>query len=86
MIELFDSAENIFNRLVFSDENDNIYKDDEYKNKHRDYYLNDIQKDLEWYGYLYSKIEHKFDMNGMDSVHVTDELIKKYQLNSLIGV
>ena len=42
-IELYDTSENIFSRIVFSDENDVIYKDDEYKNEHRDYYLNDIQ-------------------------------------------
>lgn len=30
-IELQDSKEHIFERLVFSDENDNAYKDDEYK-------------------------------------------------------
>lgn len=35
-IELTDSAENIFDRLVFSDENDVIYKDDDYKNRHKD--------------------------------------------------
>lgn len=33
-IGLTDSAENIFDRLVFSGENDVIYKDDEYKNRH----------------------------------------------------
>ena len=41
-VELCDSAENIFDRLVFSDENDIIYTDDEYKNQHRDHYLEDI--------------------------------------------
>ena len=35
-IELTDSAENIFDRLVFSDENDVIYKDDDYKNQHKE--------------------------------------------------
>ena len=37
-IELQDSAENVFDRLVFSDKNDVIYKDDEYKNKYKFYY------------------------------------------------
>lgn len=85
-IELFDSAENIFERLVFSDENDNIYKDDEYKNEHKDYYLDDIQKDIEWYGSVYSSIKHKFDMDGRDPVQVTEALIKKYRFNSSTGV
>lgn len=81
IIELLDSAENIFNRLVFSDENDNIYTDDEYKNLHKDYYLNEIQEDLKWYESVYSSIEHKFDMDGRDPAHVTEALIRQYQLD-----
>ena len=42
-IELCDTAENIFSRLVFSDENDVIYTDDLYKNEHKDHYLKEIQ-------------------------------------------
>lgn len=85
-IELLDSAENIFERLVFSDEHDNIYKDDEYKNRHKDYYLNDIRKDLEWYGSVYSAIKHRFDMDGQDTVSATESLLKKYHLNPRTGV
>lgn len=84
-IELLDSAENIFNRLVFSDENDNIYKDEEYKNRYKDHYLNDIQKDLEWYGSIYSAIKHRFDMDGKNPASVTEALVKKYHLDSRTG-
>lgn len=45
-IELRDTPTNIFDRLVFSDENDIIYTDDIYKNKHRNYYINEIINDL----------------------------------------
>ena len=45
-IELIDSVENIFNRLVFSDENDVIYVDDEYKNKYRNHYISEIEEDF----------------------------------------
>lgn len=45
-IELQDSEEHIFERLVFSDENDNVYKDDEYKEEHKEYYINDIHEDI----------------------------------------
>lgn len=79
-IELIDSAENIFDRLVFSDENDNLYKDDEYKNLHKDYYLNAIQEDIEWYGSIYSVIKRRFDMDGRNPDHVTEALIEKYHL------
>ena len=37
-IEISDTAANIFDRLVFSDENDKIYKDDDYKNQHKDFW------------------------------------------------
>ena len=41
LIELYDTPENIFSRLVFSDENDEIYTDDNYKNANKDYYMKD---------------------------------------------
>lgn len=59
-IELIDSAENIFDRLVFSDENDRIYKDDAYKNARKGHYLSEIRKDLEWYGSVYKNISEPF--------------------------
>lgn len=85
-IELLDSAENIFDRLVFSDENDNIYTDDEYKNRYKEHYLNDIREDLGWYGSVYSAIKHKFDMDGRDPTSVTEALIRIYHLDSFMGV
>lgn len=83
-IELIDAAENIFDRLVFSDEKDNIYKDDDYKNRYRDYYLKDIREDLKWYGSVYSAVKHKFDMNGRGVADVTEELMKRYHLDSVM--
>lgn len=59
-IELTDTPENIFERLVFSDENDVIYKDDDYKNSRKSHYLADIQEDLLWYGSVYQNITNKF--------------------------
>ena len=65
-IELIDTAENIFDRLIFSDENDKLYKDDDYKELHRDYFLNDIQQDIDWYGKVYSQmgITNKFEIQN----------------------
>lgn len=82
-IELIDSAENIFDRLVFSDKNDVIYKDDDYKNRHRDYYLNDIQADLYWYGSVYSDIENKLNISGMTPEKVAAEMIKHFHLRKV---
>ncbi|MEG0806645.1 MAG: shikimate kinase [Lachnospiraceae bacterium] len=82
-IELFDSPECIFDRLVFSDENDIAYKDDAYKNKHKKHYLSEIRKDLKWYGFVYQNIEQHFNMNGQSTEEVVNDLISKFHLTKL---
>lgn len=79
-IELRDSVENIFDRLVFSDENDRVYKDDDYKNAHKSHYLKEIYEDLKWYGSVYAMIENKYDMNNELPDKVADGIIKKFTL------
>ena len=81
-IELCDSAESIFDRLVFSDENDVIYKDDEYKNKHKDHYMEYIIEDQEWYGKIYSTFCTSFDMSGDIPEVVVDRLLQEFNLSS----
>lgn len=81
-IELYDTPENIFSRLVFSDENDIVYKDDQYKNDHREYYLKDIQADLDWYGKVYSElgIRNRLCINNDPPAKVVDRIISEYDL------
>ncbi len=62
-IELTDSTRNIFDRLVFSDENDVIYTDVDYKNAHAGYYMSEIKKDLKWYGSVYADLQHHSDFS-----------------------
>lgn len=81
-IELRDSVTNIFDRLVFSDENDVIYWDDDYKNAHADYYRSEIQKDLEWYGSVNSILEHHFDIAGRTPEETAKALIQAYHLDA----
>ena len=80
-IELTDSAENIFDRLVFSDENDNIYKDNDYKNEHMEHYLSEIRKDLDWYHSVYTDIGHQFDMAGRLPDDIVNALLSEYHLD-----
>lgn len=80
-IELFDSPQHIFDRLVFSDENDVVYKDDAYKNKHKRHYISEIWEDLKWYGFVYRDLKYHFDMNGKSPEEVVDCLIVEYQLH-----
>ena len=81
-IELYDTPENIFARLVFSDENDTIYKDDQYKYEHREHYLREIQQDLDWYGKVYSElgIRNRLLINNDAPDKVVDRIISEYDL------
>lgn len=81
-IELYDTPGNIFSRLVFSDENDTVHKDDYYKNKHKEYYLREIQADLDWYGKIYEGIgiRNRVFINNDVPEKVVDRLITEYNL------
>lgn len=81
-IELRDTVENIFDRLVFSDENDVIYTDDDYKNAHKEHYLREIQGDLDYYGtYSFKMITNKFDINGDTPEKAVERLIHEFHLS-----
>nr|WP_308623759.1 shikimate kinase [uncultured Eisenbergiella sp.] len=79
-IELTDTAEHIFERLVFSDENDTIYKDDEYKNAHKENYIADIEDNISWYGKSYINIKNKFDMKNDLPEIIVRRIIKTFNL------
>ena len=79
-IELQDLPENIFERLVFSDENDVTYKDDEYKNLHRKHYISEIKKDRTYFKRSFSKIKNKFQINNDSVETVVERIIKEYGL------
>lgn len=80
---MLDTPKNIFDRLVFSDENDEIYEDTEYKNAHKDYYLSDIREDIFFYEQSYSHIKNKFFVNNDRIEKVADRLIKEFKLENL---
>ena len=71
-----------FKKLVFSDEDDNLYVDDDYKNKYKAHYLKEIQADLDWYGKVYSQIgiKNKLFMDNEPPEKVVDRLITEYDL------
>jgi shikimate kinase len=74
-IELQDSEEHIFQRLVFSDEEDNVYIDDEYKEQHKEYYIKDIHEDIMYAKKIFNKIKNKYFMNNQSVDQVVDGLI-----------
>lgn len=81
-IELYDTPENIYSRLVFSDENDIIYRDDVYKNEHKEHYLNEIRADLGWYGKIYTEIgiQNRMFINNDPPEKVVDRILSEYIL------
>lgn len=79
-IELQDTPENIFERLVFSDENDQVYKDNEYRDAHRAYYLKEIKKDITYYKKSFSRIANKFQMNNETPEEVVRHLMEQFNL------
>lgn len=80
-IELQDSPENVFGRLVFSDENDRVYKDDEYRDAHKAYYMRDIKKDITYYKKPFMKVKNKFSIDGASPEEAADQLIERYSLS-----
>ena len=83
LIELYDTAYHIFQRLVFSDENDNMYFDDKYKNQHRTHYLREISEDLKYYGRIYSLLgTRRFNINNDSPERSVQRLIEEFELKS----
>ncbi len=82
-IELQDTKEHIFERLVFTDENDVILGDDGYKEKHKKYYLREIQKDITHAKHnSFKKIKLKYFMNNRSVEDVVNDLIVLINENS----
>lgn len=75
-IELQDKPENILQRLVYADEDDNVFPLEITTEQERKYYLLEIKKDITYYKRTYAKITNKFDMNGEDPKTVTERLAK----------
>ena len=79
-IELQDTPENILSRLVFSDENDQIYRDDKYRDEHSAYYLEEIKKDITYYKAAFSKIPNKYQINNDSSEMAVKGIVSEFGL------
>lgn len=78
-IVLKDTPQHIFDRLIFSDEFDNVYIDNEYKNKHKQYYLDEILQDIYVYHNIYQDIKSDFFIDNRSieqSATILCDLIK----------
>src|SRR5699024_646792 len=75
-IEIQDEPENVLKRLVYADENDNVFTIQMNTEKEKQYYLNDIKADIKYYEKVYEKIENKFKINGKLPNEATDNLVR----------
>ncbi len=81
LIELWDSAYHIFQRIIFSDEEDRIYTDNEYKMAHKTHYMKEIQEDLKHYGRINQSLgASRFNINNDSPEKVTQRIIEDYHL------
>lgn len=81
-IVLKDTPEHIFDRIVFYDENDEPFKDEEYKNKHKQHYLDEILQDIYDYSHIYENIPSAFFIDNRpieECANVLYKLIKNNQ-------
>ena len=79
-VEIQDTAENIFDRLIFTDENDEPYHDDEYKNARKNKYIKAIKEDIRYFKPAFSKIEHKINIAGLDADKAAAQIISELNL------
>lgn len=75
-VELVDEYMNIYDRMFFSDEEDNIQHDDEYKEAYRDYYIKDIILYQEFYGTVYLCIPNQVHVDNLPPEDVADIIIE----------
>ena len=76
-IYLRDTPEHIFDRLVFSDEHDVVYADDEYKNKHKAYCLEDIRQDILAMDKVCRNIPWRYEMDGRTAETIAEDLSRQ---------
>ena len=72
--------ENILERLVYADENDEIHPLVTKTKAEKNYYLEYIKEDIKYYKRVYKKIENKFDMQGEKPKEVTKRLLEYIKL------
>lgn len=72
-----DSANNIFNRLIFTDDEDNLITEPVINEDNAQWYLNDVRGDLEYYRRTHSKATVHFDVAGRCAEDAADALAEE---------
>lgn len=75
-VELIDSLESIYDRILFYDENDELMPDSkEYRDAHQEYYRYTLENDMTT-SYIEYKNIPKFNINNRKLEDVIDDLVK----------
>lgn len=75
--DLTDRAKNIFKRLEF----DNLlHIPQSYLNKHKAYYMREIQADFDYFHTLYASKMDSVSMDGKSLDEIVEDICKKYKL------
>ena len=78
-IYLKDKPENIFNRLIFTDDNDQLMGDsEEYKQLHKAYYLREIREDIKFFDKVYCIIPNICDIDGRTAEAVAEKITERW--------
>ena len=75
-IEIQDEPENVLKRLVYADENDNVFPIQMNTEKEKQYYLNDIKADIKYYEKVYEKNGEHGDIQS-EFKEIMEILLKK---------
>lgn len=79
--DLTDRTENIFKRLVFTDDNDNLlHIPQSYLNKHKAYYMREIQANFDYFHTLYASKMDSISMDGKSLDEIVEDICQKYKL------
>lgn len=78
-LELIDTPENIFKRLVFTDDNDKVlHIPQSYLDKHKKHYIREIKADYNYFHGEYKKVMNSIQMNGKTMDQIVDEILGKF--------
>ena len=74
-------AENVFKPLEFTDDNDNLlHIPQSYLNKHKAYYIREIQADFDYFHTLYVSKTNSISTDGKSLDEIIEDICKKYKL------
>ena len=65
--------------MLSKGENDIIYKDDEYKEQHKDNYVQDIHEDIVYSKRIFKKIRNKYFIDNRSVEQAADDLMVMIQ-------